>query len=1051
MTLKKIILVMLGILLLAGPAAAGVDLSGSVMYSSNTGWLVANGGDTSTITVLVTTPSGPLSGAIVDFSVIDSAMGTISPASPTTVTSGSDGKATAVFTTGTKSGTAVINATIRFLNGDGSYSVWPLGCSQKIDHDSAYNAVFTYLPQVPAGSVTPLIITLTDRGDNRIDDRTGAKHYVTLTMSSDGGSGLWDGSNYITKISVPTDSEGNASVNVRVSTVVGSNWISMDPLDSVSSSNIDIESGAGNSSYMSQTLSAVSPTSCNSLTSCPADGDHPFNLYYTVRDEHSNPVKGTTVTITATQGGVVMGTPFSATTDSSGVAFAQFTQDAMGNYTLTARTESNTTILCTNPSSIGYCSGDVQYYATDPVDMQLTVNPQMMVSRDVDSSTTASVLARVMDAKGNPVKTYLGAPVNVSFKVNLPDTFPDASSASPYNETSPSYLSDTKADMQDNGFASVLFYPGSFATYGQPGFNATATGQVSVTATWQKDSATQVQRTSTFVWKNYPYLSISSSASSTDTKVGENLTVTIKIEGNGAALQPKPINVVLCTDRSGSMLYDNPDRMYSIREAAKSFVDNMSSRDSVALVSFGQKGTITTPGQGSGLTSQINNVYITPKTYADYSTVDMSLTSLNPSVNPNAVTNLKTALMGIVPDYGTPMREALKDSIQALPTSSSGTVNAIILLTDGDYNFYGDPLARGTAVSTSDPSSFSDLTTSYMKYSSLSTANQNMAAYANSSGIKIYTIAYGSSISSGGQTALTNLASQSSGKYYTASASNVGSVYKQIAGELNVEAGGNTQMVMDIGTISVDNVSKNSGGYLNYTYADKQSTYVYKFNTSPDGTTTHDYYKYTRDDTNNWTNNKPFTFDVGSIKLNDTWQTTFTFNLTHNGTLVLFGPSTGSSISFTDASTGKTTTGFIPSLLINVRNGTVVTGLEGTTLLVDQLNRIDGGADANLVRIQWNTIYTGAGASSGTVGEKVRYKRASDSDTQYITLKTLSSKDGPLDQPGVIDTADINTASWAANTQYTIQVYATADNAEDSSATISYSKSSLANSYLKLE
>ena len=84
--------------------------------------------------------------------------------------------------------------------------------------------------------------------------------------------------------------------------------------------------------------------------------------------------------------------------------------------------------------------------------------------------------------------------------------------------------------------------------------------------------------------------------------VNSTVDVTIDFIGDGWALQPHPIDVVLCTDRSGSMLYDDPDRMYSIREAAKVFVQQMnSSRDTLGLVTFGRNGYISRPGVNSGI------------------------------------------------------------------------------------------------------------------------------------------------------------------------------------------------------------------------------------------------------------------------------------------------------------------------------------------------------------------------------------------------------------------------------------------------------------------
>lgn len=1039
----------MGLFLLAGVAAADtIDLSASTITSGSTGWLVANGVDHATITVTVKSPTGPVSGAQVSFSVSDPALGTLSPTTP--VVTGSDGTASAQFTTGLKSGTAVITAQIvAESGGDSSYRTLTL--SRNIDHDTLQNAVFTSAGQVPAGSVTPLVVTVTDRWGNRADNKNPAEsHLVTLQMNGDGGSGLWDGTAYVTAVSLPTNAEGNVSVNVRVSTNVGNNPIVLEPVGLITSPiPTSIEGVAGTPVSMTQTVTPVSAASCSSLTSCPADGDHPFNLYYTVLDRYNNPVKGTVVGINATLDGTAVGSPYSVTTDSSGIAFVQFTQEVMGTYTLTARSSGNASIACTNPAATGYCSQNLEYYPTAPVDMQMVVSPEVMVSRDVNASSQATLMARVMDAKGNAVKTYQGVPMNVSFVVNHPDTFPDAPSGSPYVETTASSLSATKANVGDDGFATVQFYPGAFASYGQTGYNATATGQVTVTATWINPQGTPVTRTGTLVWKNYPYLSLISSASPANPKVGDNLTVTVRINGDGAALHPKPIAVVLCIDRSGSMLYDNPDRMYSIREAAKSFVDAMSPQDSVALVTFGQKGTISRAGYSSGISNyEINNVYLTPKTYADYATVDVGLTSLNPTVNPNAVTNLKNALDGIVPDYATPMREALKDSIQVLPASSTGTVQAVVLLTDGDYNYYGDPLARGHGYTGYGPSSYGDLDTDYTQYSGVS--NQNMALYAKDRGVRIYSIAYGSSISSGGAGTLSTLATSSGGKYYTASAANIATVYRQIAGELNEQAGGNTTVSLNFGTISVVNVSSNAdiGNYLDYRYAPPISTNIYMFNTSPNGAT-HDYYKYTRDDTLNWSSGKKLSFNVGTVKLNDTWQATMMFRLTQNGTLILFGPDHCSAVSFTDASTGKTTSGCIPSLLVQVRNSSGATGLGSNSLFVDQMQFIDSGhADTGIVRLKWNTTYTGPTAGDGFVGETVQYR--STSGTGWIRYSDLSSKPGPIAAPGVPDTLDIDTSGWAPGT-YLIEVYAVADSAPDSYATLTYTKNPSSGSYIQLE
>jgi len=45
------------------------------------------------------------------------------------------------------------------------------------------------------------------------------------------------------------------------------------------------------------------------------------------------------------------------------------------------------------------------------------------------------------------------------------------------------------------------------------------------------------------------------------------------------------------------------------------------------------------------------------------------------------------------------MRSAIYKSIQEINLHKrSNTVKAIVLLSDGDYNYYGDPLARGLVI-----------------------------------------------------------------------------------------------------------------------------------------------------------------------------------------------------------------------------------------------------------------------------------------------------------------------------------------------------------------
>ncbi|HEX3001123.1 MAG TPA: invasin domain 3-containing protein [Methanoregula sp.] len=108
--MKRTILGLIGLILLISSAAA-LDLSASTI--STPGWLIANGADSSVITVTVMdTTIGPVAGADVTFS-LDAAsqtLGTISPAIP--VKTDANGIATAVFTAKTISGNATIHSVV---------------------------------------------------------------------------------------------------------------------------------------------------------------------------------------------------------------------------------------------------------------------------------------------------------------------------------------------------------------------------------------------------------------------------------------------------------------------------------------------------------------------------------------------------------------------------------------------------------------------------------------------------------------------------------------------------------------------------------------------------------------------------------------------------------------------------------------------------------------------------------------------------------------------------------------------------------------------------
>jgi len=1085
MHVYRLIVIVTSFFFLVGIAAAA-DLSPSTISSSNTGWLVANGVDVSTITVHVQqgSPGTDVSGAQVTFSITDPTLGTISPAS---VTTGTDGIATAVFTTKTKSGIATISATI--LYNDGVDTTHYLGTIQRVDHDIAQNAYYDYKSSVPVGTGTHVNITLVDRTtyENRIDNKNSAEvHTVHLTMTGPAGSGLFDGSAYVSQIDKTTDADGNVSVDVWISSVAGDNIIQMDPVGNfVLPPPIYIKGVANSANPFTITQIAPYPSSW------PADGesDHYFDLYYVIKDQYGNPVDGTVIQLTSSAG-----ESKTITTDNGGIAYTQYgPKDVSGFYTLMASSASNATILCTEPLNAGYCSQTVEFFSREPVEMVMSASPQTMVSTDVDPSSKAIVRARVMDVRGNPVTEYpRGTPVTVTFSMG-PVTYPGAPDEL-YTETVAPSLSSTTATMGEDGFATIEFIPGTFAKSGETGYNATATGTCTVTATWKDLNGIDINRDVTFTWKNYPFLTLNSEFSRTIGKVGDFLDITIKIKGDGAALQTKPIDVVLALDRSGSMLEGElDDNMVASKAAASSFASHLNlDRDQIGIVTFGDvsgndgyaklapsragttrwdwsdvnyywywvrydsssKYSVDCPGCYYGGSNEASSSYSITSPHQIYLNLNYNngnpqyyggaMTSTDLSFGPHSQAEVDAALNTIVPSGGTPTREAIYRAVNQFPAAGSGRVRAIILQTDGAWNTGGDPEALTNY--NPDGSYYSSRFTA-----SDLTSSTSVIKYANDSKIALYTIGLGVPSGSALETTLKRYAANDGGIYYPASdASKLNEIYNDIAGQLNQQASGATSADINFGSnaLSVDGSilgdSEEIGDYLDYIAdpvggrlfgegSEADSTFIYKYHVTPAGATV-DYYRQVRDDTQNWTPEaKLLQFDVGRMILNDTWQTTFRLNLTKQGQLILF-PECGSTVTFIDSSTGMTQTGCIPSGPVSVYESKTDQGFGQNVLKVENLGFIEGATlDPDIWKISWDTTYTGT-----TVAEETIEYWSSAPGSIPATYAVIS----PIyaNPASETRTLEIDTRTWKQGETYTIKVSASSYDGGSSYATITKQK-----------
>jgi len=574
-------------------------------------------------------------------------MGTISPTGTLT---NSNGVASTTFSVGTTSGSATINAA---LNYNGKIS--NISYVQQIDHDVPMYWTVTSPAQGSVGTEIYFNVSYTDQWGNVIDHRNPADpNTVTLQIGSVSNTAAFDiNGTHVTSTSQQLNGNGVLSVKVLLDNIAGQNNIHIQPFYPSPLGAIPDEYpsilGISNGIPVSivETASPVPPV-------VPADMAHTISVQYIMYDKFGNPATGQNISVQTTAGDYYANL---TTNDVGAVVLTYGPRGIAQNITLTAISVANSSVSCTE---------NVTFYNTAPVNWVLHADPQIMPSLDANNQSSANVTAQVMDIMGNPVA---GQTVTFSLGTAAYDKVTDIVTSAPK-------LMSASAVTDSNGNANVQFIPGGFSTNASLAFyNAMATGNASVTATWNG-----TQQSVALTWKNYPYLSAYTSVSPSTIGVNGNVTVTIKLTGDGWALRPNPIDAVLLVDRSGSMgdampAPDTHTEMQDAQTGAKLFVTFMnSSNDRVAVVSF----------------SGNNNVD----------------TTINAPLTTSAVT-LNTAINGLSPTSSTGTRDGLYQSILLLknnPNPNPQAVRAIILLTDGDYNWLGDPLGRGTGYYPAPPS-----------------------------------------------------------------------------------------------------------------------------------------------------------------------------------------------------------------------------------------------------------------------------------------------------------------------------------------------------------
>ncbi|MCE5337437.1 MAG: VWA domain-containing protein [Methanomicrobiaceae archaeon] len=966
---KLIILTILLGLIVPAVGAAG---SGRIILSGGADWLVANGTDSAEIAVQVLDEGGaPLANRTVALDV-DLAFGRLAPA---TVSTGASRTAVATFTANRTSGVAVITA--RAGAAEKKFE-------QKIDHDLPGRISYLhYDGEVTAGDSTTIVAQFADRHGNPVDDRRVAET-VRFSVGSvgDDAAFIGDGGVPVRELEMMVNATGFVRADLATGRTAGENIVRMTVLPggferyaSVRGLPTGLPAGIDIS---------VSPDA-EPFPYQPANGENTFTLTYRLFDAWGNPAAGRDIRIATSlpgEGAVL-------TTNGTGVACLTYgPKDSTGRITITATAVDNASVTA---------SKVVEFIHTDPVNMLLSASPQSMPSRDVKDDIVSELRAKVMDIKGNPVA---GQTVTFTIDTGSIDLGGSTPTGAPHLEKEGQNVAE--ATTGEDGYAIVRFSPGSFARP-KTGEQVAAKGTATVRAAWG-----DVSRDILLTWVNYPYLSVETSVSNQTVAVNNTTDVTIRLKGDGYAMQPDPIDVVLVMDRSGSMKWDiaqnsgtSDERMKAAKKAGSTFIGQMNpDNDRVGLVSFS------------------NSTRVDKTLGAPFNEVNKTLNALTTS-------------------GATQLRRAIYEAILMQKNQGqSGAVKAVVIMTDGDWNYDGSPIGHGTGYpeNTSWAYTFSGSKLepdnyryydglggtlkkkrgeTYLKCTDGEFTNQNMSRFASVNGVKLYTITFAYKPSPTVNETMRILATSTGGFYeHAGSGEELTEIYKRIAGELKTEAGVDTRVALDFGTTRVNDEDRAGGGVFAYIHKANISTTIESWidnETGPHEITPF----HTINQTDDWNDDHTLSFEVGTVHLDQVWEATFRLKVLTDGNINVFGPA--SKIRFNDGTAALD----LPDTFITAVPDLTNTGLGSEMLTLSNPRYTCTEPALEFLTAAWDLSYTGA----GTVTEIVEY--SNDGGLSWVRFDTLTAGSTATGGVATLDLRDLPPG------EYQVRVRASADDAPD--------------------
>jgi len=937
--------------------------------------------------------------------------------------------------TSTLSGVAYIQADVVFVD-DASDPISVVFTQDVIPDDpSVYESIVP--DAVEAASAGPVTVRMKDQYGNTITADTGAT--ITFSVSRD-GAGFADGEETVQTITTPFDADGDCTVSFLAPDTAGPVLISVDPTPGSSLQRLVTVDVIGERTPAIIKPYIVSVPSCPVTNTCPADGISYFQISYVIQDQYGNPIDNYPVEISTT-----LGESAEIVTGEQGLAkFIYGPKTGIGNVTITAMAGQITEI-----SPLSFIGGIGTRFS-------VTINPNNIPSYDVDPDGLIAVQARVYNDLGTGVSGETIQAWIDQGSINATNNMTQEPGLSVTTEGG--FASGAlEATTDEDGFATFYFRSGAFPVRGADGYDPFSRGGATITAMWNNQTGTSPEIT----WRNYPYLRVETEVSDVAIAPGDQLNVTIRLIGDGnELLTHDPIDVALCLDRGEDMLADEgaEDRMERARRAAMYLVEGDSGEmgltpgyDRVALISYSDPTTdpsifptgavdlhyindnlktfnwVKLVGHDSSsidklekggymLASHYPGNGITE--YHDFATIDEPFAAGDIS----DWTGIESALLYTVPfkadDTGqasAPLREGLNKSIGYLAENKAeSAVQAVVVLMQNNYRYYGDPFAEGSAMSVlPDSNTLAKGGSEYHSYSHLPADQQNMVNYALANGVKIYAIYYPSGGSQSDEAVPRRLAEDTGGDYYFAgNEAELAEAFRQIRDTLLREAGVNTYVNLNFAGMPED-VTYTADEVLEYL----PPTAVDFYNWSADPYIASDHltgFPYTEDQSVMWRGEDgslpaSLSFTVGNVTIKQTWavdfslavnesiDSTLNFSLFANGSYVEFENQEGGNIIET-----------LPETIIAVIPGLTPDALLNASICITAFDLM--AQDTQTARFAWDIAYDGA----FPLTEELALKNTGDVESVWQTVNSDIVPAGTNSSTGMAFTGDLAPGTYAA-------------------------------------